>query len=752
LADVPVRDSKQDQLGRSTFVKALARTIKSMKGEDSFVFGLCGPWGSGKSSVLRLVTAELQRDRASNNPLVIDFNPWWFAGHDQLLEAFLGQLGSALGRIDTGGRVSALGSKLSNLGKLLRPFGVIPGASVVKNAGEALEAAGGATTSLGERLSGDVNQVRREIDELLRKNEQRLVVVMDDIDRLTAQEMAQLFLIVKAVADFPYTIYLLAFDQGVVTKALSDILHVDGVSYLEKIVQIQIDIPPSSPIQLQSLFLSHLDGLLQSDAVTDKAKNDFANFFHDGLKNFLRTPRHVKRMSNVLRVLYPAVEGEVYWPDFIAIIGLMLFVPTAYRALRDHRERFTGSGDSREFQREDEKRFHEEWLNQIPEDVREISRAIVCRLFPRASLALERGGFSHEFESQWRADLRACSAGCFDRYFQLRVPEGEFSEAEWKEVVAIIDDDSALDARIQAFSRESGPHHGGSRVKEFLERVSIFCTHHATIAQARRVFEALLRNGDEILAVPDLDQAHLVPISNDLRLSWAMRDAIERIPEIAEREAEILAAFNRKFGLRAGAQFAWFAGAQHGRYDAQPNAPHEPRLVSEAFAAQLVPILVERLTSAAQNGDLAAHPKWLVLLYDWRRFGGADEAQKWLEAFAADDRNFLRLLDQAKNIVRVHNIRDHVATEVPTIDAKGLVSWFDGKDLRRRATAILASNPAWLTDSDRHGLQLMLQMIDDDGRARDPVPVRRIGPNEERNADGAGNDSEASSGNGDTTS
>src|SRR5579862_4888100 len=309
LGDAPVSDPKQDQLDRLPFAKTLATTILSMKGQDSFVFGLCGPWGSGKSSVLKLVAAELEANRARNKPLIFDFNPWWFSGQDQLLKAFLSQFGSALGRVDTGGRLSALGSKLSTLGRLLRPFAQIPGAAVVQKVSETLEGGGDATKNLGDQLSADVGQIRCEIDELLRQQEQRVVVVMDDIDRLTADEISQLFLIVKAVADFPNTVYLLAFDHGVVTKAIHEVLHLDGVSYLEKIVQVQIDIPPATPVQLQTLFLAQMEALLGSNAVTDQSKIDFANLFHDGLKNFFQTPRQVKRLTNVLRVLYPAVEG-----------------------------------------------------------------------------------------------------------------------------------------------------------------------------------------------------------------------------------------------------------------------------------------------------------------------------------------------------------------------------------------------------------------------------------------------------------
>src|SRR5437588_4933907 len=121
LADVPVDRPQDDQLGRVPFARTLAKTITSMKGLDSFVFGLCGPWGSGKSSILKLVERELRSGRSKTKPLVCNFNPWWFSGQDQLLRAFLSQLGSVAGRVDQAGRLSKLGEKLSTFGKILRP-------------------------------------------------------------------------------------------------------------------------------------------------------------------------------------------------------------------------------------------------------------------------------------------------------------------------------------------------------------------------------------------------------------------------------------------------------------------------------------------------------------------------------------------------------------------------------------------------------------------------------------------------------
>jgi len=721
LADVPISLPKQDQLGRSPFAKTLAQTIKSMKGIDSFVFGLCGSWGSGKSSVMKLVVRELQSGRSKNKPVVVNFNPWWFSGDDQLLHFFLGQLGSTLGRVDRGKRVTALGSKLTTLGKLLRPVGWIPGVSVVKEMAEALEHGGEATQELGDQISADVSRLREEIDNLLRRETRRIVIVMDDIDRLTAHKIAQLFLIVKAVADFPNTVYLLAFDHAVVTKAISETLRMDGASYLEKIVQVQIDIPPASPLQLQTLFLSQLDALVDSSTIDEKSKKDFLNLFHDGLKEFFKTPRAVKRLTNVMRVLFPAVEGEVYWPDFVGIVGLMVFAPAAFRTIRENPSRFTGleRGDN-----QGTSDFHKMWVSELPPDRRDLVSEIVRRLFPKVESELGGHAYGNGLESRWRAELRVCSSDCFDRYFQLRVPEGEFSEAEWKAVVAILNVPDRIDQCVSGFCRERGPHGFSSRAKEFLERASLFAKHEATVEQAKRLFEVLMRNGDDLLAVPDTDRIHLVPISNDLRLLWAMQEPLERIECVAERERFLESCFSRDFSLRTGTRFLWFLGAQHGKFGSESNRPHEPRLVSEACVDRLVEVAVKRLRAAADNGSLSQHPTALLIACDWREFGGEAEARTWIHSLVVDDEKLVWLLGQAKGMAEVHSDRDRVATEVPTIGGGGLVKWFDGVTLRQRAASVLQAKPAWLSSDGEQTLCLVLASIDEKGNALDPLRVR----------------------------
>ncbi len=81
------------------------------------------------------------------------------------------------------------------------------------------------------------------------------MVIIDDIDRLTAAEIRQIFQLVKLSARFPYVVYVLAFDRDAVAEALSELGVTSGEEYLEKIVQVSFDLPPISE-QTMTLMIS----------------------------------------------------------------------------------------------------------------------------------------------------------------------------------------------------------------------------------------------------------------------------------------------------------------------------------------------------------------------------------------------------------------------------------------------------------------------------------------------------------------
>lgn len=296
---------------------------------------------------------------------------------------------------------------------------------------------GDAPKVYSDAMRTDVFEARKQLDEALEALDRRIVIVMDDIDRLAADEIAELFLILKAVADFPKTVYLLAFDHRVVRRAIRQKLGVNGKTYLEKIVQLQIELPSVGYSAIQQMFLEQVGELLDAMDVSEQLKQDFGNLFHDGVKHFLTTPRASKKLLNTLRFIYPPLKGEVYFPDLVGVATLFTCVPSAVRVIANHSEAFTGAERYGE-DRKELRAFHDKWLEKVEPKCRSHVEGIVKRLFPKFGWALDGPSYATEFEATWRRQLRVCSSAHFDKYFLFGLPGGVISEAEWAEIAELV--------------------------------------------------------------------------------------------------------------------------------------------------------------------------------------------------------------------------------------------------------------------------------------------------------------------------
>jgi len=115
----------------------------------------------------------------------------------------------------------------------------------------------------GNLKSNDLSAIRAELNDLLAKQPHKIIVVIDDIDRLNNTEIRQIFQLIKSLGDFPNTIYMLAFDSDVVKNALEKVQGGSGIGYLEKVVQIPFEIPLISKQEVEHLLFSKLDELIK---------------------------------------------------------------------------------------------------------------------------------------------------------------------------------------------------------------------------------------------------------------------------------------------------------------------------------------------------------------------------------------------------------------------------------------------------------------------------------------------------------
>lgn len=287
LTDAP---ASTDLLGFKPHAERLAALIQNqIPNKASFVIGIEGEWGEGKSSFINLLKDAFPAD--DTRPTIVDFNPWWFEGSDQLLRHFFDEL---LGQIDwTRGDGQKLFDSLSRLaafagrvGKLMQ----LAPEPMLKTAGKVAEGVGQAFG--GSSKPESFRKLRDAAADTLAALSFKTIVFIDDLDRLPAREIVELFRVIKAVADLPNIVYVIAYDRAIVASALDQVHKDRGEQYLEKIIQYTYSLPRPHLAAVSSYNRQNLAIAMGVDPEDlSKKAVDLISYA------FLCKPRSVKRLS-----------------------------------------------------------------------------------------------------------------------------------------------------------------------------------------------------------------------------------------------------------------------------------------------------------------------------------------------------------------------------------------------------------------------------------------------------------------------
>jgi predicted KAP-like P-loop ATPase len=480
-ADRPVVDPEDDLFGHAHFAELLATSIHRYTDSNGLVMALFGPWGSGKSSALNFIQHYLKQEK-ENKPIIITFNPWWFSGQDNLARAFLGQLQAVL---------PGKSEKFKKLGDLF--------CDLAEEVGGLAELTGktfGAGTLLGKvakhfkRKPKDVPALKKEIGKILLEAEQKILVIVDDIDRLTPDETRQLFTVIKALADFPNVLYLLALDREVATQAMAQI-GMPGDRYLEKIIQVPFTLPPANPASLQNNFQKQIFKIFQTELQDSLDQNYWEQVFWGGIQRLIQTPRDAIRFINTLSVTYLSVKGEVNPTDFIAIEALRVFVPRLYEMIRLNPHRCTGGAN--EDLPESHGQFYLELQKKIPYEYLEGCQRIIGIVFPR----LRGGAVLADGLREARKSLRAYHPELFLRYFCLAVSP---ADEGFSEMLALLKKAKSIDDLkrfLRAMNKVQHQAYGSTKVSALLYQL-IHHVNDVPYEHISNIVHALLDVGDEL--------------------------------------------------------------------------------------------------------------------------------------------------------------------------------------------------------------------------------------------------------------
>ena len=727
--DQPIRSCEEDILGRASFAQSLADAILSYKEKDSIVIGLFGAWGSGKTSISNMAMEHIdlvsKNKTDGRNPIVIRFNPWNFSDQNQLITQFFRQLSAALKRHDYGTDAKNVGEKLKTYAKCFEVVKLIPVISPYAELGKnALDATANAATTWADHKENDLDEIRKELDELLGKQSRKIIVVIDDIDRLTDVEIRQIFQLVKSLGDFPNTIYLLAFDKNVVINALEKMQKGYGAEYLEKVVQIPFEIPLVSKQEVGQLLFSQLDELVNDVPNNRWDQTYWGNTYYGGLKYFFRNIRDVTRYINSLRFSFEMVKDDVNPIDFFAITAIQVFIPEVYYGIRDNKAIFSGIFDlygGIDVAKDQAKKRCDEIIGRVNEPPPEILKDFLKKLFPKLESIYGNTNYGGDWLGNWRRNCRICSPDIFDIYFRLSLPKGEITQSEIETILSLGNDPGAFAEALLELNKDG-------RIIRFLERLEDYTRSDIPEENIEPIITVLMDIGD---LFPEGDSG-VFGASTPMRLLRLFYQLSHRF-DSQERRFDI---FKRAMGnatrsLHTIVDEVRTQGQQHKRCESEETPePEEKRIVNSEQFEELEKIACGKIEKWAEDGRLAKHGHLPYILFSWRNWGQEDNVSTFVNNMIRNDDGLVDFITSFLNKSTSYGIyTDRVAETHWYINIESIGKFVDIEEVEPRIRKIYSSSDfEQLDDQKKLAIKMFLDTID--GKIKNLFPKKIPTPKE----------------------
>ncbi len=472
-ADCAVARLADDRLGRVAFIDSLTKRVLD---DSAPVIAVIGAYGDGKTTVLNFLAEKLHQRGAT----VVHFQSSLPGNEASLVSSLFNDIGKHLHQ-------RFFTQPLSRtLGRVARTFsGLIP------------KAPSGLQAILADPSQDDIlNEFNDRLNNLpVRK----VVVLLDDMDRMQGPELRTLLKIIRAADEYPKLSFVCAFYKKALVDALirhqvvqgvtldyystagrasgqirgqwtSDDTHA-GYEYLEKFFPVQIPVPKLDDVQAGKEFddrfnqFAKANGLPQLPEDTSEFDKAFGPLWTNIFRYALTNLRKINAYFNALNSSYGLIKDEVNLLDFMCIELLRQTQPDIYDKVFRHRSLFYfpewdvfkwGERTVEVDKGKAKQRRHDSFtrlFQSLYGEEREFTLSLLAVMFPKVEEFYdeERGarslGAANDSEAKADSDKRIYHPDHFGTYYSLHVPEGYVSTQELK---SLLDDASQIQVEQEA--------------------------------------------------------------------------------------------------------------------------------------------------------------------------------------------------------------------------------------------------------------------------------------------------------------
>lgn len=320
--------------------------------KSSFSIGVIGPWGTGKSSFLaaakhavcKATIKELKDDYAINidkkpDTIFIEFSPFLNHNEEQVIHEFFTQLSNKLS--ERSGQLSNLitvySEKLANIAEKNSWLSLF---KIARNSRQNLSA---------QELYTDIKDCIKDLNT-------KIIVTIDDLDRLNSREILQVLKLIRNTSNFPNMVFLVALDKEYVMKALQEENDYMKEHYLDKFFQYEVHVT----VELHDKLINYTSELLkrslkrkvEDEEYLKKIIHTFqilkdVHYFISNYRDVLRFVNQFMIDFTITNVSFTALEIEN--KDLFRLTTLKIFAPSLLKDLKMNKITEIGQKDSSDF-------------------------------------------------------------------------------------------------------------------------------------------------------------------------------------------------------------------------------------------------------------------------------------------------------------------------------------------------------------------------------------------------------------------
>jgi predicted KAP-like P-loop ATPase len=535
---------------------------------EGFVIAVYGSWNSGKSTLLNFVVHYLQQKPDEEQPIIVPFNPWLLSGHQNITRRFFEQLQNIL-------------SKESSVSKGLKER-LADFAAIISDIPLPYAQTGKALAALLDEKNKEAAELKEEVEDTLVQQQRRIVVTIDDIDRLAAEDIKQLFRIFKAMRNFTNVVYLLAFNKEVVLKTIADTKEISGEVYLEKIIQVSFELPIPDKTSLRRLLFAKLDNIFTEIPKQQINQDRWGEIYFQGIDHFITNVRDITHLVNTLTVTYPAVKNEVNPVDFIAIESLRVFCPKIYSIIHQNPHVFVGEVNP---STDELNSLLNTWIAQLRDEDKQPVKNLLMQLFPKLKFILGNTYVDDKKEFKWREQLRVCSLEIFPIYFRLSLSAGELSHIKRKILLGLVGDPEKFRNNLIELAKQKLPN-GTTQARVFIEQLENSTEPEISVNSIPSVLEALFDVSEQLSLCQDDESNGILDFGDEVIISRFILRLLRKIDE-ASRFYLLKKAITQGKALPIVNQEIAILKEQQSQYDADKSTLKEEWLLNAQHLKEL---------------------------------------------------------------------------------------------------------------------------------------------------------------------